>query len=103
MEGVSETRLFPLFGCECFDGFEVKVVVQMEVVETLSVNEEIEHVVPLATDLQTGFDPINFGRLEEFCRLELFEEIFFVESFGWPFVEGVENVALEEFLVGHAD
>lgn len=35
MEGVSETGFLSLFGGEGFDGFEVEVVVEVEVVEVL--------------------------------------------------------------------
>ena len=51
MEGISESTLLSLFGGEGFDGLQVEVVVQMEVVEVLSVDEQVEHVVTLTTDL----------------------------------------------------
>lgn len=65
VERISETRLFTLLRRERLDRLQVHVVVEMQVVEILSVNQEVEHIVPLATDLETGFDPVQRGRLEE--------------------------------------
>jgi hypothetical protein len=42
----------------------------VEVIEVLAMDEEVEHVVSLAADLKTGFDPVDRGRLEEFGRLD---------------------------------
>jgi len=66
VEGVSESRSLSLLGRKSLDGFQVHVVIQMKVVQVLSVNKEIEHVVTLSTDLETGFDPVEIGLLEEF-------------------------------------
>lgn len=33
-------------------------------------DEEVEHVVSLSADLQTGFDPVDRRRLEELGRLD---------------------------------
>ena len=51
MEGVAETRLFTLFCGQCFDWFQVEIVVQVEIVEVFTVNKQIQHVVALATYL----------------------------------------------------
>lgn len=51
MEGVSEAGLLSLLGGEDFDGLEVEVVVEMEVVQTTAVDEEVEGVKALANDL----------------------------------------------------
>ena len=39
MKGVPESTLLPLFRCQSLDGLQVEVVVEMEVVEVLSVDE----------------------------------------------------------------
>jgi hypothetical protein len=65
MEGVSESRSLSLLGRESLDGLQVHVVIQVKVVQVLSVDKEIEHVVTLSTDLKTGFDPVEIGLLEE--------------------------------------
>lgn len=54
MEGVAEPGLLALLGGEGLDGLQVEVVVQVEVVEVLAVDEQVQHVVPLATDLCGG-------------------------------------------------
>jgi hypothetical protein len=51
MEGVSETGSLSLFGRERLDGLQVHVVIEMKVVEILSVDQEVKHVVSLSTDL----------------------------------------------------
>jgi hypothetical protein len=66
MESVSESGSLSLLGREGLDRFQVHVVIQMKVVQVLSVNKEVEHVVTLSTDLETGFDPVEIGLLEEF-------------------------------------
>lgn len=58
MEGVSESWLLSLLSGERFDWLEVEVVVKMEVVEVLSMDEQVEHVVALTTHLETNFDPV---------------------------------------------
>jgi len=75
VESVSESRLLSFFRRESLDGFQVHVVIEMEVVQVLSVNEEVEHVVTLSADLKTSFDPINRSRLEELGRLDCEVEI----------------------------
>ena len=57
------------------DGLEVEVVVQMQVVEVLAVDEEVEHVVTLATHLQPHLDPVQLRGLEELGRLEGPEQV----------------------------
>ena len=68
VESVSESRLLSFFRRESLDGFQVHVVIEMEVVQVLSVNEEVEHVVTLSADLKTSFNPIDRSSLEELGR-----------------------------------
>lgn len=75
MESIPKTRLLSLFGGERFDGFQVEVVVKMEVVQVLAVDEEVEHVIALSAHLQAHLHPVQLGRLEELGRLERSEEI----------------------------
>lgn len=75
MESIPKTRFLSLFGGERLDGFQVEVVVKMEVVQVLAVDEEVEHVVALSAHLQAHLHPVQLGRLEELGRLERSEEI----------------------------
>ena len=75
MEGISKTRLLPLLGGEGLDWLEVEVVVQVEVVEVLAVDQQVEHVVALATHLKPHLHPVQFGRLEELGCFERPEEV----------------------------
>ena len=61
MEGIAKARLLSLFGGERFDWLQVEVVVKMKIIEVLSVDEQIEHVVTLTTDLQANLHPVKLG------------------------------------------
>ena len=62
-------------GGECLDGLQVEVEVEMEVVEILAVDQQVQHVVALSTDLQADLYPVQRRRLEELCRLERPEQV----------------------------
>lgn len=47
----------------------------MQVVEILTVNQQIEHVVALPANLQTHFHPVQLGGLKELGGLEGAEQI----------------------------
>jgi len=55
---------------ERFDGFQVEVEVEVKVVEIFAVDQQVQHVVALSTDLQTHLDPVQRRCLEELGRLE---------------------------------
>lgn len=59
MEGVPEAGLLALLGRERLDRLEVEVVVQVEVAQALAVDEKVEHIVPLAADLQPHLHPVQ--------------------------------------------
>ena len=41
MEGITESRLLSLFGCQCLDRLQIKVVIQMKIVEIFPVNQQV--------------------------------------------------------------
>jgi hypothetical protein len=47
----------------------------MQVVEILTMNEQIKHVVALTTHLQPSLDPVERSCLKELCRLEGPEQV----------------------------
>lgn len=57
------------------DRLQVEVVVEMQVVEVLTVDKQIEHVVALPANLQTHFHPVQLGGLKELGGLEGAEQI----------------------------
>lgn len=61
--------------CQCLHRLQVEVVVQMQVVEVLTVDEQVEHVVALPAHLQPDFNPIQLGGLEEFCGFKGSEQV----------------------------
>lgn len=103
VKGISEARFLSLFGSEGLDWLQVEVVVQVKVVEILSVNQQVEHVVALAADLQPDFNPVKDGRLKELGRLKGAEQVALLQWLWWAMLEGVENKALQQLLVGDAD
>jgi hypothetical protein len=73
MESVSESRSLSLLGREGLDRLQVHVVIQMKIVQVLSMDEEVKHVVTLSTYLKTSFDPVEISLLEEFGVLQTSE------------------------------
>jgi hypothetical protein len=60
MEGVSETGLLSLLGGKCLDRLEIEVVIEMQVVQTFTMNQEVEHIVALTTNLEANLHPIKY-------------------------------------------
>jgi len=95
MEGISEPTLLSLFSSQGLDRLEVEVVIQMQVIEVLPVDEQVQHVVTLAADLESGFNPIKLSQLKEFSSLKRLEEVAFVLSFRSTMVQGVQDPAFK--------
>lgn len=47
----------------------------MQIVEVLTVNEKVKHVVALAANLQPDLHPVQLGRLKEFGSFERAKQI----------------------------
>lgn len=60
---------------ECLHGLQVEVVIQVKVVQVLSVDQQVQHIVALATHLQAYFHPVQLRRLEKLCSLEGAEQV----------------------------
>ena len=103
MERVTETRLFTLLGRQRPHRFQVKIVVQMEVVDILAVNQQVQHVPSLPTNLKTNLDPIQRSLLKELGGFERAEEVALPLGLGRPVLQGVQHVVLEQLLVRHAN
>jgi hypothetical protein len=74
MEGISEARLLSFLCGQGLNRLQIEVIVEMQIVQILSVNQEVQHVVPLADHLQASFHPIKFSQLEKFGLRESFHE-----------------------------
>jgi hypothetical protein len=61
MEGITETRFLSLLCGQSFDWLQVEVIVKMQIVKILSMDQQIQHVVALADDLEAGFNPIKLS------------------------------------------
>ncbi len=101
VKGVTETGLLTLFSCERLDGFKVEIVIEMEVVQVLSMDQQVKHVVALPADLETNLDPVEGSGLEEFGRFERSEEITFLLRLRLPVVQRIEDKVLEQLLIRH--
>lgn len=75
VERIPESGLLTFLCCEGFHGLQVEVVVQVQIVEVLSVNQQVQHVVALPADLETDFYPIQLCGLEEFGGFERAEQV----------------------------
>lgn len=100
---ISETRLFTLLCSERFHGFQVEVVIEMEIVQILAMDQEIQHVVALTAHLQTSLDPIECRRLEELRRLERSEQVSLLLRLRATVLQRVEDVILQQLLVADAN
>lgn len=100
---ISETRLFALLCCERFHGFQVKVVIEMKIVQILTMDQEIQHVVALTAYLQTSLDPIECRRLEELRRFERSEQVSLLLRLRSTVLQRVEDVILQQLLVADAN
>ena len=103
VESVSKARLLALLGGQGLDRLEVEVVVQMQVGQVLTVNQEVQHVEALPADLQTSFNPVNGRLLEELGTLQAAAQILFVLCFCWFLVQLVQDVRLQKLLVRDSD
>ena len=64
MERIPEPTLLALLGGQRLDGLQVEVVVEVKVVEVLAVDEQVEHIVALATDLWQGHSGEDVIKME---------------------------------------
>ena len=53
--------ILPNLGGQCLHWFEVEVVVKVKVVEVFAMNEKVEHIVALTTDLKPHLHPVQLG------------------------------------------
>lgn len=103
VEGISESRLFSLLGGQSLHRLQVKIVIQMKVVQILTMNQQVQHVVALTADLKANLDPVQSGRLEKLGGLERPEEVSLLLRLRWPVMQRIQDVVLEQLLVAHAD
>ncbi len=74
MEGISESGLLSLLGGQGLDWLQIEVVVQMKVIQVLSVNQQVQHVIALTDNLETCLNPIKLSELEELGLCESLEK-----------------------------
>ena len=99
MKSVSESWFLSLFGCQCLDWFQVEIVIQMQIIQILSVDEKVQHVVTLSASLQASLNPVQSCRLEKFGCFEWTEQISLLLGFRRTMLECIENKIFQQFLV----
>jgi hypothetical protein len=55
---ISETGFLPFLGGQSLHGFKIEIIVQMKIVQVLTMDEQIHHVEALSTNLESAFHPI---------------------------------------------
>ena len=70
MESITESGLFTFFSGQSLHGLQIEVVIQMQIVQVLTMNQQVQHVITLTADLKANFDPIKSGGLEKLGGLE---------------------------------
>ena len=91
MKSITKTRLLTLLRCQRLHRFQIKVIIQMQVVQIFTVNQQIQHVITLTTNLQTGFNPIDLCALKKLCRFERFKQITFLHRFRWSMMQCIQH------------
>ena len=62
-------------------------------------NQKVQHVITLPTNLQTSLYPVQPSCLEELGGFELSEQVLLGHRFLWPRLELVQNITLQQLLV----
>ena len=75
----------------------------MKIRKILTMNQKIQHVVTLTTNLKTDLDPIEFRALKELGRSKRTEQILLVLGFRSSPVKFVRDPDLEKFLIGYSN
>lgn len=75
----------------------------MQIVEVLTVNEKVKHVVALAANLQPDLHPVQLRRLKEFGSFERAKQIPLLLRFGRPMFEGIQHIILKQLLIGDSN
>merc|ERR1719494_5821 len=103
VESISKSRFLTLLGGECLDRFQVEIVIQMQVIQVLTMNQQVQHVVTLTTHLQTCLHPIDASGLKEFGGFKRPEQVAFLHGFWWTMVECIEHKVFQKFLIRYSD
>jgi len=99
MESITEARLLSFLGGESLYWLQVKVEVQMKVIQIFTVNQQIQHVVTLSDYLESCLNPVKLSHLEELCFCKSFKQRSFALRLRCSVVQLIQNPYFEEFLV----
>jgi len=102
VERVAEPRLLPLLGRQRLDRLEVEVVVEVQVVEPLAHDQQVEHVVALAADLEPRLDPVELRGLEELGRPQRLHQRALLARHRRARVQRRQHRPLEQLLIRDA-
>ena len=75
----------------------------MEISQVFAMYQKIEHVEALTADLKASFNPIDRGLLEELGLLERLHQALLVLCLRLLFVQLVQDVGLQKFLIRYSD
>ena len=75
MESVTESGLLSLLCCQRFHWFQVEIVVEMEVVQVLTMDQEVQHVVSLPAYLKH----------KQHCFIIMYQSIIYLIQFSTGF------------------
>eukprot|EP00398_MALV-I-01_sp_L67-1_P000203 gene202-gene343 len=103
MESVTETRLLTFLGGQGLDRLQIEIVIKMQVVQVLTMDQQVKHVVTLTADLQTNLNPIQFRSLEKLGTLEKIEKITLLEGTWRTGMQLIQNPTLQQLLVRHTN
>ena len=99
MKSITEARLLSFLGGKSLNRLQVKVEVQMKVIQIFTVNQQIQHVVTLSDYLKCCLNPVELSHLEELSFCKSFKKRSFALRLWCTVVQLIQNPYLEEFLV----
>jgi hypothetical protein len=102
VEGITKARLLSLLGSQGLDWLQIEVIVQMKVIQVLSVNQQVEHVVALTDDLKSSLNPIKLSELKELGLCKSLEKGSLTLRLGCMMVKLVQDPDFQKLLVGNS-
>merc|ERR1712223_950011 len=103
MKSITKSGFFTFLSGQSLDRFQIEVVIQMQVIQIFSMNQQIQHVITLSTYLKAHFYPIQSRRLKEFGGFKRSEQISFLLRLWRSVMQSVQYIIFQQFLIAHSD
>lgn len=99
MKSISKSWPFSFLCCESLHRLQVEVIVQMEVVQIFTVDQQHQHVEPLTAQIKSHFYPVHFSELEEFCTSKCSHQASLLLRLWLLFMQFIFDPRFQHFLI----